>query len=66
VQYAVLVDVTDALLVRYSGLHLGSVVGHQDIAPGRKSDPGSSFDWSGFLTTLSSRVRRRVGVAGRR
>jgi AmpD protein len=64
-QYAVLVDVADALLVRYPGLHLGSVVGHQDIAPGRKTDPGASFDWSGFLAALGLRVRRRVEVADR-
>lgn len=64
-QYAVLVDVCDALFMRYPGLHLGSVVGHQDIAPGRKSDPGASFDWSGFLATLNSRARRRINVAER-
>jgi AmpD protein len=64
-QYAVLVDVADALLARYPGLHLGSVVGHQDIAPGRKTDPGASFDWSGFLGALGSRARRRVEVADR-
>ncbi len=63
VQYEVLVGVADALFVRYSSLRLGSVVGHQDIAPGRKSDPGTSFDWSGFLAALNSRVRRRVSTA---
>ena len=64
-QYEVLVEVADALFMRYSGLQLGSVVGHQDIAPGRKSDPGTSFDWSGFLGALNSRARRRVNVTDR-
>ena len=64
-QYEVLVDVADALFVRYSSLRLGSVVGHQDIAPGRKSDPGASFDWSGFLAALNSRAQRRVSTADR-
>jgi len=64
-QYAALADVADALFVRYPALHLGSVVGHQEVAPGRKTDPGASFDWSGFLAALSSRARRRVDVADR-
>ena len=28
------------------------IVGHQDIAPGRKSDPGPAFDWNRFLVEL--------------
>ncbi len=25
---------------------INNIVGHNDIAPGRKTDPGASFDWS--------------------
>lgn len=42
VQYAQLVELIEALRLRYP---ITSVVGHSDIAPGRKSDPGPCFDW---------------------
>jgi N-acetylmuramoyl-L-alanine amidase len=32
-------------LIRKYEIPITSIVGHQDIAPGRKVDPGSLFDW---------------------
>ena len=29
-----------------------AIVGHRDIAPGRKTDPGDSFDWQRIQKTL--------------
>ena len=43
VQYPVLADLTAILRLRYP---IEDIVGHADIAPGRKTDPGSSFDWA--------------------
>ena len=51
-QYASLVRLLQALFVRYPSLSIGRVVGHAEIAPGRKTDPGPFFDWAKLLGAL--------------
>ena len=51
-QYALLVRLVRALRRRYP---IADVVGHSDIAPGRKSDPGPAFDWSRLARLIAAR-----------
>lgn len=43
-QYEQLANVIAALHQRYPAT-IGHLVGHSDIAPGRKTDPGEAFSW---------------------
>ena len=44
-QYQVLAQAVAALCAAYPSLSPERVVGHSDISPGRKTDPGPAFDW---------------------
>ncbi|MEO8849777.1 MAG: 1,6-anhydro-N-acetylmuramyl-L-alanine amidase AmpD [Casimicrobiaceae bacterium] len=55
-QYAMLARLVRLLCRRYP---IADLVGHSDIAPGRKTDPGTAFDWPRLRRLLASRGRRR-------
>lgn len=44
-QYTELAAVSRALMHAYPGITPARIVGHSEIAPGRKTDPGPAFDW---------------------
>jgi len=46
VQYERLAELVRVLRRAYPSLQDAEIVGHSDIAPGRKSDPGACFDWA--------------------
>jgi AmpD protein len=53
-QYATLARLVRALRRRYP---IGDVVGHSDVAPGRKTDPGPAFEWDRLASLLAPKLR---------
>jgi len=56
-QYASLARLLAALFDAYPALSPDRVVGHSDIAPGRKTDPGPAFDWDRLRSLLQGATR---------
>lgn len=54
-QYDTLIALIGAIRTRHP---LTTVVGHEQIAPGRKSDPGNRFDWNRLLNAPETRGLR--------
>tara|TARA_B100001778_G_scaffold59027_1_gene45799 strand:- start:1245 stop:1787 length:543 start_codon:yes stop_codon:yes gene_type:complete len=52
-QYKTLIEVTKALMDYYPEIKVDNIVGHKDIAPVRKTDPGEVFDWDLYKSSLS-------------
>ena len=52
-QYKTLIEATKALMEAYPNISVDNIVGHKDIAPIRKTDPGEAFDWDLYKSSLS-------------
>ncbi len=53
-QYRTLAALIAALLRCYPSLDASRIVGHSDIAPGRKLDPGVKFEWDTLRQLLTA------------
>ncbi len=51
-QYRETATLCRQLMYRYPNICRERIVGHQDIAPNRKWDPGKQWDWSRFYRVL--------------
>jgi len=56
-QYAALAALIAALCAAYPSLGVDRIAGHSEVAPGRKSDPGASFDWARLRALLQPSAR---------
>lgn len=52
-QYTKLAGLCRALMAAYPGITPARIVGHSDVAPGRKTDPGPAFDWARLRRALA-------------
>ena len=51
-QYETLAEVVKTLLQQFPHITKDRIVGHSDVAPGRKTDPGKGFDWDNFFSRI--------------
>lgn len=53
-QYRVLAPLCRTLMQAFPAITPDRVVGHSDVAPGRKTDPGPAFDWARLRTAFDA------------
>lgn len=57
-QYRTLARLTVELRRKYPKITDSNITGHEDIAPGRKTDPGPAFDWSYYRQQVAALTKQ--------
>ena len=57
-QYQTLVRLTRDLMRNFPAITQDRIVGHSDIAPGRKTDPGPAFNWALYRQLLNTTLSK--------
>ena len=55
-QYESLIKISRLIIKNYPVINKDNIVGHSDISPGRKTDPGNKFEWRRYLDALWLRM----------
>ena len=58
-QYQQLVRISLLIMKHYPLITTKRITGHENIAPGRKTDPGKHFDWQHFFQSLKNTERNQ-------
>ncbi|OOF42542.1 1,6-anhydro-N-acetylmuramyl-L-alanine amidase AmpD [Rodentibacter trehalosifermentans] len=57
-QYQSLQRLTKCIMAAYPKITPDRIVGHADISPGRKIDPGQYFDWKRYLDGINVQAKK--------
>lgn len=56
IQYKKLTEITVEIQRQYQDISMERITGHSDIAPGRKTDPGVSFNWPYYFKLVQAEL----------
>ena len=62
-QYDALVELTVELIAKYD-IPWDNITGHENVAPGRKKDPGPNFDWDRYRNLETTETESFVDQLG--
>lgn len=58
-QYETLTEVITALMNYFPQITQERIVGHSEVAPGRKTDPGTGFNWGHLRQSIEKTINKK-------